>query len=892
MAESLDETSQDLRDVQPEQSITSKDASDEVQIKNEMCGDLSTSEKSEFLKQAVSSMEGVSEVTNSSITVTEESTNCSQNVNIDSAPQDLELGDSRNVNEPSNCDIRVLCDKKDGDVDQEIVGEVSVDTNSGNADPQQSSDKIDLRGSFEPEHGENSCGQLSRTRSLSEGSSGSEDECRRMEVSQLESDTGSSSVSPRDQVSSEVSSEDPLADLETMRQVAGSAMSDVSSYSWMREGTMGSMISVDPDSALGRIRADIAALGSTDKSKQTEEAERISQDEEMKPNEAQLTNKLVEGPTLTLPPDEPQPLKSTLTPVAGIEESAMPVHEHNAQQAHMVVDTNSSASDIKHVSQSASPTNNNDVIQSGPSSDYISTAQTPSSSTSTEVKPLTVGGESKGVAAEEAKPASSAKPRVKKTPNDFIFGKVIGEGSYSTVYLAKEVATQKEFAIKICEKKHLIRERKTHFVMREKEVFMKLDHPFFVKLAYTFQDSERLYYVLTYARNGELLGYLHKLSVFDVPCTRFYTAEVIVALEYLHRLGIIHRDLKPENILLSDDMHIKITDFGTSKVLQLDEYGKPVSPPEQKKKNSFVGTAEYVSPEVLNNQPANFGSDLWALGCIVYQCLSGSMPFRSGNEYQTFQKIVKAEYTFPEGFNEDAKDLVTKLLVLDPEERLGMPGTGGMSALKSHKFYAGLDWDSLPSTTPPKLMPYLPATSHNPEFWGQDNRVGFDDQRLAEIITGQSNADGSLSPELEEVPMRGASPIEVVDGRSDQEALREERLEKQRKENQFHQYVQGNLILKQGFVDKRKGLFARKRMLLLTEGPHLYYVDAHHKVLKGEIPWSRYLRPEAKNFKIFFVHTPNRTYYLESRMPDAQMWVKKIKEVWRKYYGSSQEEQN
>uniref|UniRef100_A0A0B7AQB0 3-phosphoinositide-dependent protein kinase 1 n=2 Tax=Arion vulgaris TaxID=1028688 RepID=A0A0B7AQB0_9EUPU len=475
---------------------------------------------------------------------------------------------------------------------------------------------------------------------------------------------------------------------------------------------------------------------------------------------------------------------------------------------------------------------------------------------------------------------TSAQSKTKKTPNDFIFGKVIGEGSYSTVYLARDVSTQREFAIKVCDKKHLIRERKTHFVMREKEVLMKLDHPFFIKLAYTFQDQERLYYVLTYACNGELLRYLQKLSAFDVPCTRFYSAEIVLALEYLHGLGIIHRDLKPENILLSEDMHIKITDFGTSKILPLDSNEKAENVAEVKRKNSFVGTAEYVSPEVLNNQPANFGSDLWALGCIIYQCLSGSLPFRSGNEYKTFQKIVKIDYEFPEGFNPQAKDLVQKLLVFKPSERLGMIQPEGMNAVKSHPFYDGIDWKKLPETTAPTLMPYLPATANNPEFWGHEHRVGFSDQRFAEIITGQTE-DGSLSPMLEEMPIRELIPSEDTE--------RAAKLKKQKMENQFHQFVKDNVILRQGFVDKRKGLFARKRMLLLTEGPHLFYVDAHNKVLKGEIPWSKYMRPEVKNFKIFFVHTPNRTYYLESRQPDAQLWVKQIKDVWNKYYGSEKE---
>ncbi|KAH9494910.1 3-phosphoinositide dependent protein kinase-1 [Bulinus truncatus] len=554
----------------------------------------------------------------------------------------------------------------------------------------------------------------------------------------------------------------------------------------------------------------------------------------------ELINKLIEGPQITIPPSQ-LPIKPSNLP---FRSSGLHVGPEGSNEQHVAEENCLNVHKVASGCTANQTTYCNAKAQDLPQE-----------------------------AANNQQTSCDNKIKAKKTPNDFIFGKVIGEGSYSTVYLAKEVSTHREFAIKVCDKKHLIRERKTHFVMREKEVLMKLDHPFFIKLAYTFQDSERLYYVLTYARNGELLGYLHKLSAFDVPCTKFYTAEIVLALEYLHSLGIIHRDLKPENILLSEDMHIKITDFGTSKILSLDG---DTENKDHKRKNSFVGTAEYVSPEVLNNLPANVGSDLWALGCIIYQCLSGSLPFRSGNEYQTFQKIIKVEYDFPEGFHPHARDLVEKLLVLEPIERFGMSQTGGMKAIKSHPFYAGIDWDNLPSVTPPKLMPYLPATADNPEFWGQELRAGFDDQRLAEIITGQAG-DGSLSPEIEELP------IKVLTTAEDNERI--EKLRKQREENQFHQFVQNNLIIKQGFVDKRKGLFARKRMLLLTEGPHLYYVDAHNKVLKGEIPWSKYLRPEAKNFKIFFVHTPNRTYYLESRTSDSQQWVEKIKEVWNKYYG-------
>lgn len=115
------------------------------------------------------------------------------------------------------------------------------------------------------------------------------------------------------------------------------------------------------------------------------------------------------------------------------------------------------------------------------------------------------------------------------------------------------------------------------------------------------------------------------------------------------------------------------------------------------------------------------------------------------------------------------------------------------------------------------------------------------------------------------------------------------RLQKQSDSNPYHKFVQGNLILKQGLVDKRKGLFARRRMLLLTTGPHLYYVDPTAMVLKGEIPWSPELRPEPKNFKTFFVHTPNRTYYLEDPEGYALAWCKAIDEVRKATYSQAED---
>ncbi|KXJ22011.1 3-phosphoinositide-dependent protein kinase 1 [Exaiptasia diaphana] len=469
-------------------------------------------------------------------------------------------------------------------------------------------------------------------------------------------------------------------------------------------------------------------------------------------------------------------------------------------------------------------------------------------------------------------PAATSGTPGKKRRHDFKFGKILGEGSYSTVFVAQEIATGKEFAIKVLEKRHMIREKKVPQVQREKEVLSRLNHPFFVKLYFTFQDKENLYFGLSYAKRGELLPYINKLGSFDESATQFYSAEIISALEHLHGLGIIHRDLKPENILLDENMHIQITDFGTAKILEGDN---------NKGRNSFVGTAQYVSPELLNDKRACKSSDIWALGCIIYQLLSGLPPFRAGNEYQIFQKINKLEYEFPSGFPSSPKDLVEKILILDPTKRLGSEECGGFEDLKGHSFYKGVNWEELPNTNPPELLPYLPATSsdgeeHRSKYRADvsDNGLNdFDDSLLARF--GLSDEYKAVDKPTQKNYLR-LTKIEV-----------EERLKKQMDESPWHQFIENNLIIKTGILDKRKGLFAKRRQMILTEGPHLYYVDTAAMVLKGQIPWTKELRAEAKSFKVFFVHTPIKTYYLEDHKGFAVEWVDKIKDVHQYYFGLS-----
>ena len=327
-------------------------------------------------------------------------------------------------------------------------------------------------------------------------------------------------------------------------------------------------------------------------------------------------------------------------------------------------------------------------------------------------------GAAVGVRREQDANGRSVLRQVKKGVEDFHFGRTLGEGSYSTVLAATDRQTLKEYAIKVLDKRHIIKEKKVKYVSIEKDTLNRLtDHPGVVRLYYTFQDTNSLYFVLDVASGGELLGVLKKMTTFNEECTRFYGAQILDTIDYMHSRGVIHRDLKPENVLLDDQMHVKITDFGTAKILKTPKKpqengtdiptpGGPLDGSEDNRANSFVGTAEYVSPELLTSKNACKASDLWAFGCIIYQLLAGRPPFKDRNEYLTFQKIVALDYHFPPGFPPLARDLVERLLVLDPTRRLSI------DHIKNHQFFDGIIWGrGLWKQKAPRLKSYVPVSS-------------------------------------------------------------------------------------------------------------------------------------------------------------------------------------
>ncbi|KAF0718849.1 Aste57867_1447 [Aphanomyces stellatus] len=286
----------------------------------------------------------------------------------------------------------------------------------------------------------------------------------------------------------------------------------------------------------------------------------------------------------------------------------------------------------------------------------------------------------------------------KPSASDFTLERELGQGNFSKVYLARHKATQETFAVKLIEKARIMRMKIRHpnifnEVNMEKTVLNMLRHPNIIRLYHTYQDASNLYYLMEYVENGELwdaLNFQGKQIGCTEPLAQFYAADMVNALEYMASRHIVHRDLKPENMIVGkDDGHIRIVDFGTAKNLSDISLNGP----------NFVGTPEYMSPETIENQSVDCTSDLWALGCILYQLLAGETPFQGGSPYLTFLRVKAGTYDVPGFFSPDAVDLLAQLLQKDPKAR------PSFARIKAHAFFRGIDFQQHMTKTPPAPAP-------------------------------------------------------------------------------------------------------------------------------------------------------------------------------------------
>ncbi|KAJ6251048.1 camp-dependent protein kinase catalytic subunit prkx [Anaeramoeba flamelloides] len=324
--------------------------------------------------------------------------------------------------------------------------------------------------------------------------------------------------------------------------------------------------------------------------------------------------------------------------------------------------------------------------------------------------------------------------RYKINEKSFDILSMIGRGSYGKVYQVKHKKSNKIFGMKVLNKGEIYRRKQVEHTRTEQLVLSTISHPFIVTLHYSFQNEKNLFLVLDYVKGGELFFHLKRAGRGRFPeyLAMFYIAEIILAIEYLHKRNIVYRDLKPENVLLNEDGHIKLTDFGLAKTrisfsktkinnTKKKKKKKRKNKKKKKKKNekeiekigsedeyededeenqdnddqktqTFCGTPAYFAPEVLKRNAYGNSVDCWTIGVFLYEMLTGMPPFIAENRNEMFRAIINNEPTFPNYVSEEASDLISGLLQKKPENRLGI---NGFNKVKRHDFFKKIDWVKL-----------------------------------------------------------------------------------------------------------------------------------------------------------------------------------------------------
>ncbi|EDX03136.1 ribosomal protein S6 kinase 2 beta [Drosophila yakuba] len=293
----------------------------------------------------------------------------------------------------------------------------------------------------------------------------------------------------------------------------------------------------------------------------------------------------------------------------------------------------------------------------------------------------------------------------KADPSQFELLRVLGEGSFGKVFLVRKIIGKDAgtlYAMKVLKKATLKvkdRVRSTN----ERKILADVGHAFIVRLHYAFQTPGKLYLILDFLRGGDLFTRLSKEVMFTEEDVKFYLAELALAMNHLHTLGIIYRDLKPENILLDEHGHIALTDFGLSK-----------QPLDGSKTYSFCGTVEYMAPEIVNRKGHDFAADWWSFGVLMYEMLTGNLPFHGQTRQETMNQILRSKLGMPENLSPEAQSLLRALFKRNPQNRLGA-GAQGILDIKAHCFFATIDWVRLERKQ--VRPPFIPAVSRDDAFY-------------------------------------------------------------------------------------------------------------------------------------------------------------------------------
>ena len=263
----------------------------------------------------------------------------------------------------------------------------------------------------------------------------------------------------------------------------------------------------------------------------------------------------------------------------------------------------------------------------------------------------------------------------KVTIKDFKIIQSLGYGAFSSVYLVKHRTSNKLYAMKVMDKNILIEQKHLHYIITEFNVLKRVnDCPFILTLHYAFQTANYLFMVIDYCSKGDIT----RIETITNP--KVLIAELILAFEYLHKKNIIYRDLKPENILLSEDGHIKLCDFNLAKE-NIDDNSRALS---------FCGSPMYLSPEMLGQNGVNKSADIYGIGLIIYEILTGKPAYFTTNPQELYSNIAHNRINFNEkGIKPVQKDLLQRILVKEPKHRFTL------EQMKHHEFFNDINWEQI-----------------------------------------------------------------------------------------------------------------------------------------------------------------------------------------------------
>ena len=482
------------------------------------------------------------------------------------------------------------------------------------------------------------------------------------------------------------------------------------------------------------------------------------------------------------------------------------------------------------------------------------------------------------------------------TKDDFEIVNFLGKGAYGTVLQVTLVNDTKKkiYAIKKLDINSLISVNRLYQAYLENDILNELNNPYIVKVYGAFEADEKIHIVMDYMPKGDFAYFIKSNYPLRTDMIKFYAAEMVAFLAYMQKMKLIHRDLKPQNIMIDDNGHLKVIDFGTvrkkgyyfdkremkfkeEKILEVidsedikgvknvvnpdeedideddeedeeedDENDDDNNQNHKKIKNrtqrsmTFVGTAEYISPEVIADKPADFGTDIWAFGVMVYQMIFNTTPFLAATNYLTFRRIESAKFDFPKDSNdisEEAKDLLKRIFVLDPKKRLGGgdPGTEfDMAHLKKHKFFKNIKWDQLHNTPPP----------------GFDKIKFYESKRKS--IYKKKGSDKNQS-----------DGYTVFDDKSKNDNVK---------------------IIKEGYIKKKSSWFHyEKSYIVLDTTPRIVVTNMNDMENKKVIPLSLKCKVSLVENNCFDLKTPQKNHRFKGLANDGNDWAGIIDDVIKGY---------